>query len=82
MATVAELLDRLASGAATLDQVAADFAVRSWPAHKPATDEQAWGLADDEAPDPNSWDAVNADSRLTPEQYQVLARAKSRARQA
>ena len=75
MATVKELLDGLVGGTVTLEQVAEDFAGRTWPAQKRPTDGQAWGVLDDDAPDPDSWDAVNACSALTAEQYNTLAAA-------
>lgn len=76
MATVTELLDDLAEGRASLDETAQLFRTRKWP--KPAGDPshaQAWGEADDDSPSPDSWAAVDADSRLTADQYEVLAEA-------
>lgn len=77
MATVTEMLDRLASGRATLDEVAADFATRTWPKRAPITDAQAHGVHDIDPPDPNSWAAVSTDSRLTPQEYETLFNAKN-----
>jgi hypothetical protein len=74
--TVRELLDQLAEGKVSLADVAADFALREWPPMRKASEAQVWGVADDDPVDPNSWEAVNIDSRLTPEQYNVLGRAK------
>lgn len=79
MATVRKMLDRLASGRATLDEVAADFASRSWPAAKAASDAQAHGVHDFEPHDDNSWGAVHADSRLTPQEYETLFKAYQKA---
>jgi hypothetical protein len=76
MATVGEMLDRLDAGELTLDEVAADFRGRRWQPEPAATDAQVWGVADDDEPSGDSWAVVNADSRLTPEQYQTLASAR------
>lgn len=75
MRTVTELLDALADGRMTVEAVAADFAGRAWPKRRPATEAQVYGVADDAEPDPDSWDAVNADSRLTAAQYATLSKA-------
>jgi hypothetical protein len=80
MATVQEQLDRLVAGDLSLEQVAADFAARTWPQRKQATEAQAWGVTDDDAPDPNSWAAVDACWALTPAQYATLAAAMAKAR--
>lgn len=72
MATVKEMLDRLASGQATLAEVAADFATRKWPKKKPLTDAQLHGVHDLPPRDPNSADMLNTDYRLTAQQHQVL----------
>lgn len=79
MATVKELLDQLVDDKISLDVVAADFAKRSWPKPKPTTDAQAWGVADDNDPDPNSWAAVDACWALTSAQYATLAEAMAKA---
>lgn len=73
--TVKEMLDRLASGRATLDQVAADFAARTWSKGKPLTEAQRWGVHDLPPADENSPDVVSADHRLTAQQYGVLFKA-------
>lgn len=76
MATVRQLLDRLAAGQVTTEEVAADFRRRSWPSRRPATDAQRWGVADDEPDDgDDSWSLVETDSRLTAAQYAALVRA-------
>lgn len=80
MKVVRHWLDDLAAGRVTLTEVAADFATRRWPERHETTDEQRWGAVDDFPADPNSWDAVNADSRLTAVQYQVLVEARNKAR--
>jgi hypothetical protein len=76
MATVTQLLDALATHRLSLDDVAAEFRRRTWPARVRATDAQAFGVEDEDAPDPDSWAAVEADSRLTAEQYVILAVAR------
>lgn len=80
MTTVQELLDQLVEGKIGLEEVSADFAQRSWPQPKPATDAQVWGVTDFDGPDPNSWAAVDACSALTTTQYRALADAKARAK--
>lgn len=80
--TVTDLLDQMAAGQLTVKQVADEFRNRKWRAPKTATDAQAWGAADEDPPDPDSWDAVNADSRLTPDQYTLLSQAYKQARAA
>lgn len=80
MASVQDMLDGLVSGRLTVDVVAADFAHRTWPKPAPVSAAQAWGEADDDAPDPDSWAAVNACSGLTSEQYATLAAAAAAAR--
>lgn len=73
--SVAELLDALAAGRVDAATVAADFRTRTWPARRRATEAQAWGVEDEPAPAPNSWELVESDSRLTTQQYLVLADA-------
>ncbi|MFC0504237.1 hypothetical protein [Micromonospora costi] len=79
MSSVRDVLDRLAAGEITLKQAAEDFRTRKWPAQPATTEEQAWGVHDDPAPAEDSWDLVNADSRLTSDQYKVLAEAYTEA---
>ncbi len=74
-ATVQDLLNQLHAGEIAFADVVAAFATRTWPAQTPATDSEAWGVTDVNAPDPNSWAVVDADSRLTVDQYQALAYA-------
>lgn len=78
--SVRDVLDRLAAGKMTLDDVAEDFRTRRWPALPKTSDAQAWGVQDDTPAPNNSWDVVNSDSRLTPEQYKTLADAYAKAR--
>jgi hypothetical protein len=79
MASVKEMLDDLVTGRITLQQAAADVASRTWPS-MPMVDEAAqWGVTDDPVAQPDSWDDVSTDPRLTPEQYQVLGAAYRRA---
>lgn len=83
MASVADILNRLAAGDLTLDQAAADFRARTWPkpTRRATVDEAQRG--DDPRPyDAGSWDAVSADSRLTADQYARLADAYRDARRA
>lgn len=75
MATVTALLDQLAAGELTVDEVAADFRTRTWPAVDRATWDEAQLGVEADAPGPDSWDAVNADFRVTPETYTRLAAA-------
>lgn len=75
MTTVRALLDDLYEGKRTLDEVAVEFAKRDFPAPTPPTPAQAWGEADDDAPDDDSFALVSASTRLTPEQYATLAAA-------
>lgn len=74
------MLDRLASGRATLAEVAADFAARTWPAKTPLTEAQLYGVHDLPPRDPNSFAVVHADHRVTPEQYEVLLKAATKTR--
>jgi predicted ABC-type ATPase len=77
---VSEVLDDLDAGTISIGDAAADFAGRVWPRPQPVTDAEAWGVDDDPAPLPDSWDIVNADSRLTAAQYRTLAAAYQDAR--
>lgn len=81
MATVKDMLDALASGQASLEQTAARFRTHQWSLPARADDDIAamWGQADDELPGENTWGVVDADSRLSPAQYQVLADAYEQA---
>jgi hypothetical protein len=80
MATVRELLDRLHAGDTGIEDVARAFRERAWPQQPAApTKAELWGVADAPGPTPDSWAAVEADSRLTGEQYQLLADAYSQA---
>lgn len=77
MATVKELLDQLADGKTTVDEVAADFRSRVWKVKRKASKAEVYGVVDTEpADDDNDWELVNEDARLTPEQYQALSQAK------
>lgn len=77
--TVRYLLDQLASGALTIDQVAEDFSSRSWPTQPMTTASEFWGVTDDIPPGDNEWGVVDQDSRLSSDQYGQLAQAYSRA---
>lgn len=79
MASVRRLLDDLAAGRLTTQAVAADFERRRWPARPQASTAQAWGVADDEPPGEDAWAVVEADSRLSPTQREMLGRAYDRA---
>ena len=74
MATVRQLMDDLAARRKTVEQLATDFRTRKWPAPKPRpTDAQAYGVEDDARDDdPNSWSAVQNDSRVSIEHYKTL----------
>lgn len=74
--TVEELVNGLAAGRYSLNEVVEDFRTRDWPRRPPTSDAQAHGVVDMPASDPNSWDAVNACSRLKPEQYAALLQAR------
>lgn len=82
MAHVADLLDRLAAGRLTVDEVVADFRSRDWPPVRPTTVDEAVLGADPAYNGPDSWDVVNADSRLTSPVYALLAAAYQDAIQA
>lgn len=76
MATVKELLDRLAAGEISTDEVAADFRGRKWAKRSPATKAQVYGVEDTEpADEDNDWGLVNEDPRLTSAQYEILSKA-------
>lgn len=76
MDTVKDMLDALVSGQASLDDTAARFRARRWPARVlPDSPAQMWGIEDGEVSEADSWGAVDSDSRLTVAQYQVLAQA-------
>lgn len=79
MATVQQVLDALAEGRMTLDDAAADFRSRRWPAIPKTTDAQAWGAQDDSPAHPDSFDTVTSDSRLSSTQYAQLAQAYTQA---
>lgn len=79
MASVREVLDRLAAGQITLDAAADDFRSRSWPKLPTATDAEVWGVHDPAPAPEDSWDVVNSDSRLTSDQYAKLAEAYTEA---
>ncbi|MBM0201897.1 hypothetical protein JNW90_01340 [Micromonospora sp. STR1s_5] len=73
--TVRELLDLLAASEVTVDEVAEDFRSREWPKAPTASDAEVWGVADSPVPGVDSWATVNADSRLSPDDYQLLGDA-------
>lgn len=75
MASVKDLLDRLAAGDATLDETVSAFRNREWPVAGKASEAANWGAEDPPFGGPDSFDVVAADSRLTTAQYQALARA-------
>lgn len=79
MSTVRQMLERYHAGQVTLDELARDFTSRQWPVQPQATAAQAWGVHDGEHPGDDSWAAVDADSRLTPDEYQRLAQARQAA---
>lgn len=73
--TVRDMLTAFDAKQVTLDQLVADFRGRQWPPRREATDAQAWGVTDDDAPDPDSWEIVDAWPTLTTDQYATLSRA-------
>lgn len=75
MANVAEVLDQLAAGRLTVDEVVDDFRSRHWPATRRPTLDEAHLGAEPPVTDRDSWDTVNADSRLTSDVYARLADA-------
>lgn len=79
MANVRDVLDQLAAGQITLAVAAEDFRTRKWPKLPKTSDAQAWGVVDDTPAGGDSWDVVNSDSRLTSDQYKVLAGAYAQA---
>jgi hypothetical protein len=72
---VGQVLDGLAAGRIGVGDAAADFAGRTWSRPAETSDAQAWGAADDPPAAPDSWTIVNADSRLSTDDYQTLAAA-------
>lgn len=67
--TVVALIDELVAGRLTVEQVARRLRGRTWapePTHE---------RGDVEPPDPDSWEAIATDPRLTAEQYRILAEA-------
>lgn len=76
MATVQQVLDKLATGKMSLPDAVADFRARKWGPARPTTSlAQAYGVVDTE-PRTDDWGLVESDSRLTPGQYSALARAR------
>lgn len=77
--TVKDLLDLLASDSLTIDQVAEEFASRSWPTRPTASNAEFWGVTDNVPPGDNDWKTVDEDPRLTGDQYARLAAAHVKA---
>jgi hypothetical protein len=78
MATVIQLLDQLAAGKVSADQVADDFRKRKWgPPRERATMDDVW-LGNDMGTD-EEWGAVLNDSRLDTPTYRKLAAARAEA---
>lgn len=75
--SVRETIDHLVAGQVDLPEVISRFRRRSWPAPRSDASDpaSAWGVGDAIAADPNSWEAVESDSRLTVAQYATLAAA-------
>lgn len=73
--TVRTILDQLAAGTITASAAAADFRARTWPPRAESTEAQAWGVEDYDPPAEDSWELVEADSRLSAPQRAVLRRA-------
>lgn len=74
MATVRQLVQDLADGRVTLEQVTRDFAGRTWAIRTP-TDAQRYGVQDLPMPGPNSFDWVDMTVGLTETQRQALRAA-------
>lgn len=79
MATVRDMLKAYDARRVTLDDLAADFRRRKWAPVKTTTDAQAWGVVDDDAPNPDSWEIVDAWPTLTPDAYAALSNAYAQA---
>ncbi len=73
--TVQQLVDELVAGTVTLDEVAAEFRRRTWPAPAVPDPDEAWGAFDDPGVDPDSFAVVDRTPFLTTEQLDVLREA-------
>lgn len=74
---VREVVDALVTNEITLQQAADIFKRFDWQERQQATEAEAYGVVDDDAPDDDSWSTVETDPRITAEQYAVLAAAFS-----
>lgn len=74
-ATVTELLGRYHAGELSIEQLAGQLRGRSWPPRPPVSDAQAYGLADNDPVDDDSWQAVETDPQLSADDYDTLLRA-------
>ena len=81
---VTALLDRLAAGEVTVEEVAENFAARTWPASRPAAtsyEEAARREWQDPEPAPTgSWEEVEAAyacGQISIEDYRVLFQARA-----
>lgn len=79
MATTRQLLERLAQGAVTLEQVVSDFQTRVWPVPRAFTDTELYGIADPPLVDDDSVDWVDITPGLTHQQRAVLRAAYDQA---
>lgn len=71
MSAITQLLDNLADGSQTLAEVAADFEEFDWETPSVTPDD----AEEDSPPIEDSFDEVQADSRLTAKEYARLAKA-------
>jgi hypothetical protein len=79
MATMRQLLERLAQGAVTLEQVVSDFQTRVWPVPRASTDPEMYGMADAPLVDDDSVDWVDITPGLTDQQRAILRAAYDQA---
>ena len=79
MATTRQLLERLARGAVTLDQVVSDFQTRVWPLSHALTDLEMYGMDDAPLVDDDSVDWVDITPGLTHHQRAILRAAYDQA---
>ena len=73
--SVKAVLDALIDGRLSIQAACDNFRNRAWPTLPRQSDAAAYGVEDDEPAPADSWADVNADSRLSTQQYTALARA-------
>ena len=79
MATTRQLLQSLASGTVTLEQVVANFQIRDWPRPQRLTDLDVAGVADMPLVDDDSVDWIEINPGLTSQQRAALRAAYDQA---